>query len=138
MEQDKKEEKKEQDPPFWEWIVAAVGAVALVACTGYLALDAFAAPRTAPSPQVKAEAIARSPGSDGRFAVRVAVSNAGSMPVSELKVVAELQPPQGEPERMDTVLPYLPGHSERHATFYFGSDPGAGTLRLFAESGQKP
>lgn len=125
----------DESPPFWEWVVAGIGALALVACVGYLAWDAMGLPPTPAAPHAQVDKVQRV---QDRFAVNVTVHNRGRRTVSELKVVAELRGPGGVAERADTVLDFLAGNSSREVVFYFERDPTGMEVRAFAESGQQP
>lgn len=122
-------------PALWEWAVAGLGALLLVATLGYLVYDAVASADSAPDPAVQVLRIQRQ---EGRFLVRVKVVNRGREPAAMLRVTGELRRGETVVEQSDTEFDFLPGRSAREAGLFFEHDPGAFELRLGARSFQQP
>jgi uncharacterized protein (TIGR02588 family) len=122
-------------PPFWEWVVAGIGLVLVLAVLGYLVLDAFHSPDTPPAPEVQVLGVEAQA---GRFLVRFSARNGGSRTAEQLKVVATLKEAGKVVEEVDTVMDFLPGRSSREGGVFFQRDPRLLQLELQARSYIRP
>jgi uncharacterized protein (TIGR02588 family) len=127
-------------PPIsrWEWIVAAVGALLVAACIGYLAWLAFAARDPAAVVDPRVHVLAITPTRGGQYHVRMQVHNAGATPATALKVVGQLREGGRVVEEAETEFEFLPAQASRQAGLFFRQDPRRGELALFARSHQAP
>lgn len=127
-------------PPIsrWEWIVAAVGALLVASCIGYLAWLAFAARDPAAVVDPRVHVLAITPTGGGPYHVRVQVRNAGAAPAAALKVVGQLREGGRVIEEAETEFEFLPAQASREAGLFFRQDPRRGELALFARSHQAP
>jgi uncharacterized protein (TIGR02588 family) len=123
-------------PPFWEWVVAALGLVLVLASIGYLVHDAVTLPATPPTPQV--EVLATEPQEGGRFLVQVRVHNRGTQAAAALRLTGELKRAGQVVEQADTEFQYVPGHSARDGGLFFARDPRTFQLDLQVRSYQQP
>jgi uncharacterized protein (TIGR02588 family) len=123
------------DPPLWEWAVAALGAVVLLAVLGFLAWETWRLDHSPPDPRLSVEKVVEQPGS--RYLVIVRAENRGSQAAASLKISGRLRA-GGTVESSDTEFQYLPGASHREAGLFFTHDPRGGELTLSVESYQQP
>lgn len=127
-------------PPVsrWEWTVAALGALLVASCIGYLAWLAFAARDPARVVDPRVHVLAIEPTGGGQFHVRVQVHNAGAVPAAALKVAGQLREGGRVVEEAETEFEFLPAQATREAGLFFRQDPRRGELALFARSHQAP
>jgi uncharacterized protein (TIGR02588 family) len=128
-------ERKEEPPPFWEWVVAAIGGVLLLATLAYLFQQGATGETGPPVPAVQVIAVERQA---PNYLVRLRVRNGGPATAASLRVVGVLTQDGREVERSETEFQYLPGHSSREAGLFFTRDPGAFRLEVRPESYQQP
>lgn len=126
---------EEGPPPFWEWVAAALGLVLVLACLGYLVLQAMAGPPSPPDPKIDVVAVHAQ---DGRFLVELRVTNRGKSTAEALKVAGELREGDAVVEQADTEFQFVPGESSREGGLFFTRDPRRFALRLQAVSFQAP
>lgn len=124
-----------EPPPLWEWVMAGVGLLLLLASLGYLGWQAVAKPHTPPDPVI--ELLAVEPQS-GRFVVRFRVHNRGTLTAEQLKVTGELKEGGKVVEESDTGFDFLPGESSREGGLFFARDPRTLQLELRPRSYQTP
>ena len=124
------------DPPSWEWAVAALGAVVLLAVVGFLAWETWRLDHSPPDPRLSVEKVVEQPGP--RYLVIVRAENRGSQPAAALKVSGRQRAGDATVETSDTEFQYLPGASKRRAGLFFTHDPRRGELTLSVESYQQP
>lgn len=127
---------EDPDPPAWEWLAAAVGALVLCAVLGFLGWEAWRLDDTPPDPRLSVQRVVEQPG--GRFLVVIRAENRGSQSASSLRVTGRLRASGGAQERSETEFQYLPGESRREAGLFFTHDPRRGELALSVESYQQP
>lgn len=125
----------EAPPSFWEWVAAAVGLVLLLGSIAFLLHDAWSGDGGPPEPGIRILAIEPQ---EGRFLVRVRVSNLSRETAAALRVQGELRRGGELVERSEMELDYLPGRSSREGGLFFREDPRALQLMLSARSYQNP
>ena len=103
-----------------EWAVFFVGLVLIVSLLGYLVRDALQ--RTNGRP-ILATRIGDHVNHSDHFAVQVFVTNRGDATAEGVLVEVEMTPTEGEPERAEFELQFLPSRAERKAWVTFHSDP---------------
>ncbi|MDB5751488.1 MAG: hypothetical protein JWP65_1909 [Ramlibacter sp.] len=122
-------------PPFWEWMVAGLGLLLVLACLGYLVVQALAGPPTPPDPKIDVVAVHAQ---GGRFLVELRVTNSGRATAEALKIGGDLKQGDTVLEHSETEFQFLPGESSRQAGLFFVRDPRRFTLELQAVSYQAP
>ena len=127
--------RQEAPPPFWEWVVAAIGLLLVLGSLGYLLLQAARGEGGAPQPVVEVLAIEPQ---GGRFLVRLRVRNAGGNPAAALRIRGTLQREGQAVESSEVELDYLPGDSTREAGLFFDRDPRSHRLELSPRSWRTP
>lgn len=129
------EDAREEAPPFWEWVVAGIGLLLLLASLAYLGYHALQGPQSPPAPRIELLGVHAQ---EGRFLVRVRVRNAGGQTAAGLKLSGELRQGTETLEQSEAELDYLPGGSSREAGLFFTRDPRGVQLELSAQGYQKP
>ena len=114
--------RRRKQKNWLEWTVFAAGFVLSAALLGYLAWDALQRPGGRPIVQTRLGAPVDH---GGHFAVPVFVTNRGDATAEGVLVEVELTPAEGEPERSEFELQFLPSRAERKAWVTFSSDPGS-------------
>ena len=122
-------------PPFWEWVVAGVGLVLLLASLGYFSYAAVGRRGDQPAPVVAVLGVQQQ---GGRFVVLVRVSNRGRTTAAEVKVSGFLKRGSEVVEESETQFQYLPGESSREGGLFFSRNPRDFELELVPRSYQKP
>lgn len=125
----------EEPPPFWEWVVAGVGLVLLLASLAYLGFHALQGPQTPPAPRIELLGVH---GQEGQFLARIRVRNQGTQTAAGLTVAGTLKQGDQTLEESETELDYLPGGSSREAGLFFTRDPRTAQLELSAKGYRKP
>lgn len=129
------EEVREGPPPLWEWVVAGIGLVLVLASVGYLTWEAVQRPRTGPEPVI--EGVRVEP-QGAQYLVHFRVRNRGTLTAERLKVGARLLR-QGQPvEEREAEFEFLPGGASVEGGMFFSQDPRQLQLQLDARSYQKP
>lgn len=126
---------RETAPSIWEWLVAALGLLLLLATLGYLGYHALAEPRRPPEPVaqvVRVERLAQG------FLVRVRVANRGGETASALKLAGVLKRGDEVVEESEADFQYLPGGSSREGGLFFAHDPAQFALELRPKGYEKP
>lgn len=125
----------DQAPSFWEWVLAGVGLLLLVASVGYLLYYQWSSSDAPPDPAIEVIAVHRQ---QGRFLVRVRVTNRSHTTAADLRVTGELRQGDAVVERSETEFPYLAAESSHEGGLFFTHDPRTLRLELGVESYQVP
>jgi uncharacterized protein (TIGR02588 family) len=126
---------REEAPPFWEWVVAGVGLVLLLASLGYLGWHAVVTPHTPPSPEIELVGVEQQ---GSRFLAQVRVRNRGTLTAEKLVVSGRLKRGDETVEESEAEFDHLPGESTREGGLFFSRDPRSLQLELRARSYLKP
>ncbi len=122
------------DPPIqaaspWEWVVAAIGAVLVVAAIGYLIYFAQVTPEGPALIALEQGPVERN--GDG-YVVIVNVTNQGATTAAAVTVEGRLSRGGAAIETATATLDYVPRFSHRRAGLYFETDPRTADLDLRA------
>jgi uncharacterized protein (TIGR02588 family) len=126
---------REAPPPFWEWVVAGIGLLLLLATLVYLTYHAVAVPMTEPRPAI--ELVGVEPQGQ-QFLVRIRVRNEGRTTAQALRVAGQLKRQDEVVETSELEFAYVPAESSREAALLFRHDPRTLQLELQPRSYQKP
>ncbi len=129
------EKAREAPPSVWEWLVAGVGLVLLLASLSYLLHDAWTGEQGPPVPVVRLVGMQQQ---DGHHLVQVKVFNQGRSTAAALRVEGELRRGGEVVERSELEFQHVPGRSSREGGLFFRQDPRTLQLVLSARSYQKP
>jgi uncharacterized protein (TIGR02588 family) len=127
--------RDDQAPSSWEWVLAGVGLLLLVASVGYLLYYQWSSNDEPPDPAIEVIAIHQQ---QGRFLVRLRVHNRSHTTAADLRVSGELRQGGQVVERSETEFPYLAAESSHEGGLFFTRDPRALRLELGVESYQVP
>lgn len=129
-------QRPEEPPPFWEWVVAGIGALLLAGALAFLAQHALSGGGAEPPrPVIVVQDIVAQPGG---WVVLLRVHNQARKTAADLRVSGVLTRAGMELERSETEFQYVPGHSSRDGGLFFRRDPREYRLDLRAESYQDP
>jgi uncharacterized protein (TIGR02588 family) len=131
----KRDDQEKESPPAWEWFVAGIGALLVLACFGYLAYHAMARGDGPPAPEIRLLSVERQ---EGGHLIRVRVYNRSASTAEGLRLAGLLLRDGEVVERSQVVLQYLPGDSWREAGLYFRRDPAVFELRQAPQGYEVP
>lgn len=119
----------------WEYVVAALGALLVLATLVYLGY--VAATRDNGPPRIAVERLATLPNPPG-YVVTIRVLNRSAATAAELVVRGELRADGQVVEEAEVTLDFVAGHSQRQAGLFFARDPRGLELRLQPKSYREP
>jgi uncharacterized protein (TIGR02588 family) len=111
----------------WEWVVAGVSTLVVLAMTGFMLHEALAEPATPPRITLRAGTVVRS---GDAYLVEIWARNDGRSTAASLRVEGELAAGDRTVETSEVTIGYLPGGSRRKAALWFTHDPAGYRLRL--------
>jgi uncharacterized protein (TIGR02588 family) len=123
------------DKNWLEWLVFAVGALLVSATVGYLAYDALAVTPSPPKLEVRLGDPVATPGG---FSVPVVVRNRGTKAAETVLVRVEKKASDGQTEKAELTLDFVPGDASRHGAVIFTGDPASAELSAQPVSFQQP
>ena len=124
--------------PVWEWIIAAVGFILVVAALGTTLYRAVIEESTPPILEISVEAIV--PTANG-YLVNFSVKNNGNQTAAGLTVEGELKTDAEGAESVETIsatLAYAPANSRREGGLFFSKNPNEYRLEIRAKGYEKP
>jgi uncharacterized protein (TIGR02588 family) len=122
-------------PPPWEWGVAFLGLVLVLAALGFVAYQAVAGDDSPPYVTVHAEAILPL---DHGYLVQLRAVNQGGSTAAQVVVEGRLTGESGRLEMGEAVIDYVPSHSHRKGGLFFSQDPRKHPLQLRARGYAEP
>jgi uncharacterized protein (TIGR02588 family) len=129
------EDEKLKDAPLWMWGIAFAGLAMVVGSIGFMLYEAVAGDLSPPDAMVRVELIL--PTRSGHL-VKFRVVNEGGSTAEGVTVEGELRNGIESVETSNTIIEYVPSHSEREGGLYFTLDPKQYELRLRAKGYEKP
>lgn len=123
------------DIPFWEWVVAGLGAVLVIGSIGFMLYEAVAGDDSPPDVVIRVDSVLPV---QGGYLVRIRARNQGGTTAAGLTVEGELKGDTGAIETSETTVDFLPPNSERFGGLFFTRDPRRHTLELRAKGYQDP
>ena len=127
-----------KETPVWEWIIAAVGFILVVAALGTTLYRAVIEESTPPILEISVEAIV--PTANG-YLVNFSVKNNGNQTAAGLTVEGELKTDAEGAESVETssaTLAYAPANSRREGGLFFSKNPNEYKLEIRAKGYEKP
>ena len=131
----KQQHAKITDAPAWMWGIALVGLVLVTASIGFMLYEAIAGDSSHANVSVYVDSTL--PTTNG-YLVKFRAVNAGGSTVEGLTIEGTLRDGSAVMEISDTVLEWLPAHSEREGGLFFTSDPRQYQLQLRAKGYENP
>lgn len=117
------------------WGLGLLGFALSFGSVAFLLYEAAAGDASPPDVSVRVEAVAQN---RNGYLVRFRAVNEGGSTAAGLTVEGELVSGGQVAETSDTVVEYLPPHSEREGGLFFTRDPRAHELRRRAKGYEKP
>ncbi len=135
-EKEKKEnQERQKETPVWEWIIAAVGLILVVAALGTTLYRAVTEESTPPILEISVKAIV--PTSNG-YLVEFRVKNTGNQTAAALTIEGELKRGAESVETSTASLAYAPANSQREGGLFFTKNPNEFELKIRALGYEKP
>ena len=131
----KGQQAKITDAPLWMWGIAAFGLLLVVSSIGFMLYEAAAGDSSHANITVHVDSIL--PTSNG-YLVKFRAVNSGGSTVEGLTIEGVLRNGSEVLETSDTVLEWVPAHSEREGGLFFASDPRQYQLQLRAKGYENP
>ena len=125
---------KQEIPPA-EWAAAGVGLMIVLAILAFLLMKAVQDPASPPDISIKVVGVEAQ---QGKYLVRLQVFNNGGSTAAQLAVEGTVAPQNGEMQRSQLTLDYVPAHSKRGAGLFFTTDPMKARLEVRAIGYQTP
>lgn len=136
--ENKEKRERPKKTPVWEWIIAAVGLILVVAALGTTLYRAVIEESTPPILEISVEAIV--PTANG-YLVNFSVKNNGNQTAAGLTVEGELKTDAEGAESVETIsatLAYAPANSRREGGLFFSKNPNEYRLEIRAKGYEKP
>lgn len=127
--------QRQQQPPFWERVIAALGLLLVLASVAYLFYQGVWGDHSPPDIVVEPAGILDS-GKD--YLVRFKARNLGGETAAEVTISGVLKRDGEQVETTETTLDYIPAGSEQQGGLYFKNDPRSGELELSAAGYRTP
>ena len=120
---------------MWMWGIAVLGLALVAASIGFMLYEAAAG--DASHADVTVQVDSTMPTRNG-YLVKFRAVNTGGSTVEGLTIEGTLRNGSETLETSDTVLEWLPAHSEREGGLFFTSDPRQHQLQLRAKGYENP
>ena len=131
----KGQETRITDAPIWMWGIAALGLALVAASIGFMLYEAVAGDSSPADVTVQVDST--TPTRNG-YLVKFRAINTGGSTVEGLTIEGTLRNGSETIETSDTVLEWVPAHSEREGGLFFTSDPRQHQLQLRAKGYENP
>lgn len=128
-------EIRNETPPVWEWVIAAVGLILVVAALGTTLYRAVTEESTSPILDVSVDSI--EPTANG-YLVEFRVRNTSNQTAAALTIEAQLKKGGESVETSTATLTYAPANSVRQGGLYFTKNPNEFELQIRALGYEKP
>lgn len=132
---DQGKDKKIKDAPMWMWAIAFFGLALVVSSIAFMVYEAAAGDSSHADITVHLDTTR--PTRNG-YLVKFRAVNRGGSTVEGLTIEGVLRNGADVIETSDTVLEWVPAHSEREGGLFFSSDPRQLQLQLRAKGYENP
>lgn len=132
---DKGQQTKISEAPVWMWGIALVGLALVAASIGFMLYKAVAGDASPADITVQVDSTV--PTRSG-YLVKFRAVNTGGSTVEGLTIEGTLRNGSETMETSDTVLEWVPAHSEREGGLFFSYDPRQHQLQLRAKGYEDP
>lgn len=129
------EQKKIKDAPWWMWCIAILGLALVTGSITFMLYEAVAGDSSPPDIRVHVDATLQI---RNGYLVRFRAVNEGGSTAEGVTVEGVLRNGTEVMETGNTVLEYVPAHSEREGGLFFTSDPRQYQLQLRAKGYENP
>jgi len=135
-EKEKKEnQERQKETPVWEWIIAAVGLILVVAALGTTLYRAVTEESTPPILEINIEAVHAA---NNGYLVEFRIKNTGNQTAAALTIEGELKRGEESVETSTATLTYAPANSQREGGLFFTKNPNEFELKIRALGYEKP
>ncbi len=129
------EQKKIKDAPWWMWGIALLGLALVAGSIAFLLYEAAAGDSSPPDVTLHVDATLQT---RNGYLVKFRAVNEGGSTAEGLTVEGVIRSGTDILETSNTVLEYVPAHSEREGGLFFTSDPRQYQLQLRAKGYENP
>jgi uncharacterized protein (TIGR02588 family) len=129
------EQKKIKDAPWWMWCIAILGLLLVTGSIAFMLYEAAAGDSSPPDITVHVDATLQI---RNGYLVRFRAVNEGGSTAEGVTVEGVLRNGTEVMETGNTVLEYVPAHSEREGGLFFTLDPRQYHLQLRAKGYENP
>ena len=129
------EPKKIKDAPWWMWCIAILGLALVTGSIAFMLYEAAAGDSSPPDITVHVDATLQT---GNGYLVRFRAVNVGGSTAEGVMVEGVLRNETEVIETGNTVLEYVPAHSEREGGLFFTSDPRQYQLQVRAKGYENP
>lgn len=130
-----KREGKLKEAPLWMWAIALVGLILVVGSLAFLLYEAAAGDTSPPDVSVHVDSTLQT---RQGYLVKFRAVNEGGSTAEGLTVEGVLRNGAEIMESSNTVLEYVPAHSQREGGLFFSEDPRQYQLQLRAKGYEDP
>lgn len=135
MAQKEKEADQRQQPPIWEWLLAAVGLVIVSLAIGTIVYRAVTQDSSPPDIQITVKTVSEKAGG---FLVEFEVHNQGNQAASAVNIEGELRSNGVAVETKTMSMSYSPPNSKRSGGLIFAKDPKLYDVKIAAVGYENP
>ena len=135
QDEPQREPQAEEAPPFWEWVMAGIGLLLLIASLTYFGYHALVEETQTPEPLVEVWGVEKQ---GDRFVVLLRATNRSRSAAADVKVEASLERDGQVVEQGETEFQYLPGESSREGGLFFSRNPAEFEVKVKAKSFRQP
>jgi len=131
----KASDKEKQNPPVWEWIIAALGLVLVAGAIGTMFYRAMTEEATPPNLAFTVDSIETV---NRGFLVKFSVANTGNQTAVGLTAEGVLKNGERNEETSTATLSYVPANSRRQGGLFFSANPEEYDLQIRALGYEQP
>jgi uncharacterized protein (TIGR02588 family) len=128
-------QKKIKDAPWWMWGIALLGSALVAGSVAFMLYEAVAGDSSPPDVTLHVDATLQI---RNGYLVKFRAVNEGGSTAEGLTIEGVLRNGTDILETSNTVLEYVPAHSERDGGLFFTSDPRQYQLQLRAKGYENP
>lgn len=130
-----KTDRRHQDVPTWEWIIAALGALLLLAV---IAFTSYRIANDGGDPAGFSFEVDSVTEVNGTFVANISVINTGDQTAAALAIEGSIKQGEQDIETSTATLTYAPANSKRQAALIFTKDPRKYTFEIRPVGFEKP
>lgn len=120
---------RQKDVPIWEWMIAGLGLILVLASISLTLYRAFTEESTPPILAIRIDSISPT---EGGFLVRFSVKNTGNQTAADLNIEGVLKNGEKIEETSTMALTYAPANSNRQGGLLFTKNPSELDLQIRA------
>ncbi len=132
---DQAKQNKVKDAPWWMWAIAFLGLALVAGSITFMLYEAVAGDSSPPDITVQVDSIL--PIRNG-YLVRFRALNEGGSTAEGVTIEGALRNGTQILETSNTVIEFVPAHSEREGGLFFAADPRQNQLQLRAKGYENP